>query len=59
MAPMTSVVDAPETLSTTSIQTFQRGKLLEQLLLTDNLVILNTGEITHVCMATGSMLCHQ
>ena len=37
-----------------SSQTCQRGSLLEQLLLASNLILLNTGEPTHICMATGS-----
>ena len=37
-----------------SSQTFQRGALLEQLLLGNNLVLLNTGEPTHICIAIGS-----
>ena len=37
-----------------STWTCQRGKLLEQLLAMDNLLTLNTGETTHVCiMARG------
>ena len=37
-----------------SSQTCQRGALLEQLLLAHNLVLLNTGGPTHICMTTGS-----
>ena len=35
-------------------QTCHGVALLEQLLLANNLVLLNTGEPTHICMATGS-----
>ena len=37
-----------------SSRTCQRGALLKQLLLAHNLVLLNTGEPTHIYMATGS-----
>ena len=36
-----------------SSRTYQRGAVLEQLL-ANNLFLLNTGEPTHICMATGS-----
>ena len=37
-----------------SYRTCQRGALLEQLLLANNLILLNTGEPTRICMATVS-----